>query len=270
MCCAIITQALPKVGTMSDRPSQEVFKGLTTNRHYLIAQDSKMRKPTLRPLNQNDFSLEILEDLGMQYSTSKSKSKKRHIIAKCPECKKGYRVVAPNVKNGKSTKCNNCYIRKGNPTHKMTRTRIYYVWSSMKKRCINENDKSFSSYGGRGIKVCDEWMEDFSHFYEWAKNNGHQENLTIDRIDNDKGYSPKNCRWTTQSVQSRNTRRIMSTNTSGYRGVSLQRYSNKWVSHIGVNKKLIYLGTYDTKKDAAMAYDRYVIKNNLEHTRNFK
>ena len=76
----------------------------------------------------------------------------------------------------------------------------------MKDRCYNERSLDFKHYGGRGIKVCDEWKDDFMPFYEWANANGYKDDLTIDRIDVDSGYSPDNCRWVSMTVQSNNRR----------------------------------------------------------------
>lgn len=89
-------------------------------------------------------------------------------------------------------------------THGMRNSRIYRVWCSMKSRCYNENNPSFPYYGGRGIVLCNDWKNDFGAFNQWAMNNGYQDGLTIDRIDNNKGYFPENCRWVTQKIQNRN------------------------------------------------------------------
>ena len=90
--------------------------------------------------------------------------------------------------------------------HGYSKHPLYDCWVSMKARCNNKRNPKFPSYGGRGITVCKEWENDFCSFLEWSLKNGYDEQLTLDRIDNNKGYFPKNCRWTTRKVQQNNTR----------------------------------------------------------------
>ena len=80
----------------------------------------------------------------------------------------------------------------------------------MKTRCYNPKFIYYNNYGGRGIKICDEWLNDFGKFYDWTINNGYKEGLTIDRINNDGNYEPSNCRWITRAEQNRNQRKSKS------------------------------------------------------------
>jgi hypothetical protein len=82
--------------------------------------------------------------------------------------------------------------------------RLQNIYYGMKHRCYNRNNAEFHRYGGRGITVCDEWKDNFQSFYDWAMANGYKDNLSIDRIDNDKGYSPNNCKWATRLEQQSN------------------------------------------------------------------
>jgi hypothetical protein len=124
--------------------------------------------------------------------------KQNHIFQVQCDCKyktiKNIRLSDIKAKNNPTKSCGKCQGK-----HLMRHTRIYNTWRHMKARCYNTNNKSYHSYGGRGIKVCDEWLDDFMSFYNWAMANGYTDKLTIDRINVDGNYEPDNCQWITRS-----------------------------------------------------------------------
>lgn len=134
------------------------------------------------------------------------------------ECGNFKEVYLGSLQQGLTISCG-CYhkkrIKEVCATHGKHGTRIYKIWKDMKQRCYNTNNLSYKEWGGRGILICDEWLYDFMTFYDWSMNNGYKDNLTIDRIDNNKGYSPSNCRWTNAKTQSRNKRNNINITING-------------------------------------------------------
>ena len=210
----------------------------------------------------------LIEDLGMLFATESSKHKRRFGLYKCGFCGNEFKANTYDINNGHIKSCG-CYksskLSNRSKTHGLIETRLYRIWASIKDRVLNPKNKRYSDYGGRGITICEEWKNDFVPFYNWAMENGYEENkgLSIDRIDNDGNYEPSNCRWTTSIIQNRN-KRIRKDNTSGYKGVYFSKNQGKYKAQIKVNKIHIHLGLYPTALEGAIAYNNYVIENNLE------
>lgn len=95
-----------------------------------------------------------------------------------------------------------------NIKHGYSKTRLYNIWIGIKNRCYKPSAVHYEYYGGRGISVCDDWLNDFESFWDWAFDSGYGDNLSIDRIDNDGNYCPKNCRWATRKQQNQNMRHL--------------------------------------------------------------
>ena len=220
-------------------------------------------------MENNQKKLILLKDLGMKYPNVNSKQKKRYGLYKC-FCGKEFETQSYyiKIKHTQSCGCHNInQIKKRSVIHNLSRHRLYGTWLGMMDRCNDKNNRRYKDYGGLGIVVCEEWnnIENFINdmFPSFI------EGLTIDRKDNNKGYCKENCRWTTKTIQNRNTRILKSTNTSGFRGVSYNKKLKKYSSSITVNRKNIHLGYFNNALEAGLCRDKYIIKNNLEHTLNF-
>lgn len=125
------------------------------------------------------------------------------VFAKCEcECGEFKELRAITVISGSIKSCG-CL---SGENHGETRTRLHRIWGLMKDRCLNENNKNYNRYGGRGISICTEWENSYLSFKEWAINNGYNDELTLDRIDFNGNYEPSNCRWVTIIEQQNNKR----------------------------------------------------------------
>lgn len=139
------------------------------------------------------------------------RSKAGEIRWRC-RCDCGREIVtqANNLTSGSSKSCG-CWkhekLALDHTTHGGRKTRLYSIWVGMRRRCYEETSVSYKNYGGRGISICDEWRNDFSAFRAWALKNGYDDSLSIDRINNDWNYEPRNCRWATPKEQAANRRK---------------------------------------------------------------
>lgn len=153
----------------------------------------------------------------------KDAGKRRHsyVVWLCQcDCGNTVEVISDSLRSGNTRSCgclhDECAVEKirgvkCKPKHGLSHHRLFGILNGMKTRCYNENNKDFKDYGGRGIKICDDWLSDFKNFYDWAISNGYQDDLTIDRIDVNGNYEPSNCKWSTRAEQSRNQRRTQKT-----------------------------------------------------------
>lgn len=161
---------------------------------------------------------------------------------KC-DCGNNTVVCGENLKRGATTSCG-CYKRectsKRASTHRDTNTHLYGIWCSMKARCYNKNTKYYDRYGGRGIDICDQWKNDYESFKDWSVKNGYSDGLSIDRINNDRGYSPDNCRWISMKEQANNR--------SSNRLITFQGETHnltEWAEILNINPKTLFTRLYN-------------------------
>lgn len=160
---------------------------------------------------------------------------------KC-ECGNEKVVRGHDLKRGNATSCG-CLrkekmaeIGKNKATHGYSRSRLYHIWADMKTRCYNPNSAKYHIYGAEGKTVCAEWLHDFQVFYDWAMSNGYRDDLTIERIDGTKGYSPDNCKWATKKEQNNNKR---NNHLLEYNGKT--QTITQWADELGIRRDVLYM-----------------------------
>jgi len=163
------------------------------------------------------------------------------------DCGKESTVIGSNLTNGHTKTCG-C-ARKYSPGYDEfgKKTRLYRIWSAMKGRCSCKSNAKYSYYGGQGVTVCQEWVDDFVNFYNWAIKNGYSDKLTIDRKNPFGNYEPSNCRWATSIVQGVNKKRKPST------GVSWNKRRQSWRARVNLQGKEVFSSAFKDYDEAVAA-----------------
>jgi hypothetical protein len=164
---------------------------------------------------------------------------------------------ASQVKRGKCRSCGCLSVetsKRLHTKHGKGYTKTYRVWSSAKRRCTNPTDSDYEMYKGKGVVMCDRWLNSFENFYKDMgdrPSNNHQ----LDRIDPNGNYCPENCRWVEPTIQSRNQGKRRSC-SSKYKGV--HKFGNKWRASASINGRVTHLGLFINEIDAAIKYDEVI------------
>jgi len=181
--------------------------------------------------------------------------KKPKYLCQC-SCGNNIETVASSLRHGVTKSCG-CLRKevtsKRMTTHGLTKSKEHNTWAKIKQRCYNPNSEFYNDYGGRGITVAPQWVNNFEQFLEDVGPAPEGDNVSIDRIDTNGNYEPGNVRWVCSYRIQAITRRKRKDNKSGHTGVHWYAPYSKWQANIGVNNKLINLGYFDTKEEAITA-----------------
>ena len=203
-----------------------------------------MRSTQPIEVGQRYGRLTVIGDGG--YYVYPNGKRRKKWLCQC-DCGNKVSVEGTNLKCGNSQSCgckNTDTIRERSKTHGGRNERLYSIWTNMKQRCMSEKNKSYSDYGARGVTICDEWIESYSLFRDWAISNGYDERLpfyecSLDRIDVDGPYSPDNCRWANAKEQARNRRNTI-TFSYGDETLSL----SEWAERTGIKYHTLFARIY--------------------------
>lgn len=229
-----------------------------------MKQDTKPFSGKINP-RVKDLTNKQFGELRVLYRTE-NKNGKVMFYCEC-SCGKKLNIPATNLKTGNTKSCG-CkkkeYLSKKATKHGILKSdrKLYFLFHDIKKRCYNKKYKSYPVYGGRGISICDEWLNDLSSFIKWAKESNYKKGLIIDRINPNGNYSPDNCRFVNAQESASNTRLILDSNTSGYKGVSKKEGLN-YQAYYSFNRKKLFLGYYSTAKEASLIRDAHIFVRGL-------
>ena len=164
-------------------------------------------------------------------------------------------------------------LKRNYEKHSLTKTKGYKLWCNIIQRCYNPKNPSYKYYGEKGVIMEDYFKNSYDNFINWIKGIANynewlnSSELSLDRIDNTLGYSRGNIKFSTKTEQVEN-QNLRIDNKSGYKGVFYHKLNKKYSATITINKSKVFLGYYDTALEAALVYDNYVLKNNLNRKTN--
>lgn len=221
-------------GNIVDVRSHQLMKGVTKSCGCLRKIPNHYDDLTGKRFGR----LEVLERIG-------TKNNSPYWKCKC-DCGNYTNASSANLKSGNVISCG-CHRIESAQTHGLSKTRIYRIYAGMKSRCYNENDTAYKNYGARGITICNEWIDDFVSFYNWAVKNGYSDELSIDRINVNGNYEPNNCRWITQKMQARNKRNNLMIEYRGKTKALVEWSEELGISYDILNDRITALG-WDVEK----------------------
>lgn len=187
-------------------------------------------------------NLEVLEFVEV-------KNHRAYFRCKCKLCGNICVKQGQLITSGKTRSCG-CFAKNNTDqtTHGFSKTHLYGVWCNMKRRCYIPKAQNYEFYGGRGIKVCDEWRNDYLNFHNWAYQNGYADGLTLDRVNTDGDYSPDNCRWVDMKTQNNNKR---SNRMITYNGKT--QTMHQWAEEYGIKYTTLHMRITKYKWDIEKA-----------------
>lgn len=198
-----------------------------------------LQKERARDANFQDITfqkfgkLTAIKCLGKSKTTSGNDT---YWLCKC-ECGNFAKTTITKLKSGHTRSCG-CLKKRNESDNYIakSKTRLYRIWIGMKTRCFNVKAGNYKYYGAKGVTICKEWVGDdgFENFKKWSLENGYKDGLTIDRIDNEKEYSPDNCRWVTMKEQARNTSQVKMIEYNGE-----NKSVPDWAESIGISAELL-------------------------------
>ena len=183
------------------------------------------------------------------------------------------KLVIPMTQDKEEIKQETLKLKRNYEKHSLTKTKGYKLWCNIIQRCYNPKNPSYKYYGEKGVIMEDYFKNSYENFINWIKGIAHynewlnSSELSLDRIDNTLGYSRGNIKFSTKTEQVEN-QNLRVDNKSGYKGVCYHKLNKKYSATITINKSKVFLGYYDTALEAALVYDNYVLKNNLNRKTN--